>query len=297
MANRISTNGVMINVGMNLNTEKANAEFMKAMGKFQEKAVIEAEIDIGGDRLTKAIKQYKDDMGNLITETNVFSRTWGNVQREITSIKTPLDQVNEALARQVSETKKAAEAQSRLTNNIKESKNIFNDFAATFMKMAKFNTINLIYDKMVDSMREAIEITNQFDSAMTEFKKVTDTNNLSLSEYTNTLGEYGEAVARTTTEMLQSATEFSKAGFTSEESAKLAQIASLYQNIADAEISAGEAASFITSQIKAFKEYGIEASNAVTILDKINEVKLFVTSLNRVNCGELPMTFVSYNVI
>ncbi len=72
--------------------------------------------------------------------------------------------------------------------------------------------------------------------------------------------------------MLQSATEFSKAGFTPEESAQLAQIASLYQNIADAEISAGEAASFITSQIKAFKDYGVEASNATQVIDKLNAV-------------------------
>lgn len=72
--------------------------------------------------------------------------------------------------------------------------------------------------------------------------------------------------------MLQSATEFSKAGFTPEESARLAQVASLYQNIADAEISAGEAASFITSQIKAFKDYGVEANNATQVIDKLNEV-------------------------
>ena len=272
MANKVSTNGIVINVGMNLNTEKANADFMKVMGKFQEKAVITAQVDIGGDRLTKAIKQYKDDMGNLITETNVFSRSWGNVQREITSIKTPLDQVNEALAQQAREAKKATAAQQNLNTTVKSGRTIFQDFTATFLKMAKFNTINMIYDGIITKMREAIQITNDFDAAMTEFKKVTDTTSLSLSEYTETLGELGEATARTTTQMLESATEFSKAGFTPEESARLAQIASLYQNIADAEISAGEAASFITSQIKAYKDYGVEANNATQIIDKLNEV-------------------------
>ena len=57
----------------------------------------------------------------------------------------------------------------------------------------------------------------------------------------------------------------------------------LYQNIADAEISAGEAASFITSQIKAFKDYGVEANNATQVIDKLNEVKLLLTSINCVN--------------
>ena len=69
--------------------------------------------------------------------------------------------------------------------------------------------------------------------------------------------------------MLESATEFSKAGFTPEDSARLAQVSSLFQNIADSEVSAGDAASFIISQMKAFN---IEADDATSILDKVNEV-------------------------
>ena len=124
-------------------------------------------------------------------------------------------------------------------------------------------------------MSEAIQITNDFDKAMTEFKKVTDTSTLSLTEYSNTLGELGEATARSATQMLEAATEFSKSGYDADTSAQLAQTATLFQNIADSEVSAGDAASFIISQMKAF---GIEASQATSILDKINEVKLFVTS-------------------
>ena len=269
MANKINSNGIMISVGMDLNTDKANAAFMKAMSKFQEQAVIEADVKINNDVLTKAIKTYKDDLGNIITETNVFSKSWGNVQREITSIKTPLEQVNEELARQANEAKKATEAQQNLNATAKKGVSIFQDFASTFLKMAKFNTINMIYDGIINKMSEAIQITNDFDAAMTEFKKVTDTSNLSLSDYTNTLGEYGEAVARTQTQMLEAATEFSKSGYNAETSAQLAQVASLFQNIADSEISASDAASFIISQMKAFN---IETEDATSILDKINEV-------------------------
>ena len=43
----------------------------------------------------------------------------------------------------------------------------------------------------------------------------------------------------------------------------------MFQNVADSEISAGESASFLISQMIAF---GIEADNAVSIIDKVNEV-------------------------
>ena len=63
--------------------------------------------------------------------------------------------------------------------------------------------------------------------------------------------------------------EFKKSGYSEEDSAKLASIAEKYRNIADEEISAGEAASFIIAQMKAFN---IEAGQAEHIIDAVNEV-------------------------
>ncbi len=71
------------------------------------------------------------------------------------------------------------------------------------------------------------------------------------------------------TEMLSASTEFVKGGYTEEQSASLAKVASLYQNVADSELSAGESASFIISQLKAFN---ISASESIQIIDKINEL-------------------------
>lgn len=69
--------------------------------------------------------------------------------------------------------------------------------------------------------------------------------------------------------MVASATEFRKNGFNDEDSAMLAQVANMYINVADEAISASDSASLIISQMKAF---GIEANNAMRIIDSINEV-------------------------
>ncbi len=74
-----------------------------------------------------------------------------------------------------------------------------------------------------------------------------------------------------------------KSGFTEEQSALLARTAVLYQNIADEELDAGQAANFLISQMKAFN---IDASDSIGIIDSLNEVWVLQTSLNRVNCGE-----------
>lgn len=69
--------------------------------------------------------------------------------------------------------------------------------------------------------------------------------------------------------MVESATEFRKSSFNDEDSANLAYVASLLQNVADEQMSAGDAASFLIAEIKAFN---IEAEDAITIIDQINEV-------------------------
>lgn len=69
--------------------------------------------------------------------------------------------------------------------------------------------------------------------------------------------------------MVDAATEYKKSGFSDEDAATLAQLSALYQNVADEEISTGEASNFIISQMKAF---GIEAENATHIIDALNAV-------------------------
>ena len=73
--------------------------------------------------------------------------------------------------------------------------------------------------------------------------------------------------------MVNAATEFRKNGFNDKDAAQLAEISSMFQNVADESISAGDSASFIISQLIAFNQAsGDVAANATHIIDSINEV-------------------------
>ena len=63
--------------------------------------------------------------------------------------------------------------------------------------------------------------------------------------------------------MTEAATEFKKGGYSDEDAA------SLYQNIADEELSASDASAVLISQMKAFN---IQAQDSTHIIDAINEV-------------------------
>ena len=65
-------------------------------------------------------------------------------------------------------------------------------------------------------------------------------------------------------------------GYGEKESLQLATTATMFQNIADAEISAGDAAKFINSQMKAFdnefKSMNSNGEKAQKVIDSVNEV-------------------------
>ena len=280
MATQLESGGMNLKVGMTIDSQQAKSQFNQTMKVLQKESQIRLTID--GTDFTRTIKTYQDSMKNLVQTTTLWNHSTSQGVEKVTQLTSAEERVNRAIAEQTVKTNQLNTAQSLLNNTTKRSTTIFKDFTDTFVKMAKFNTINIIYDGITSSLSRCIEITNKFNSAMIEFKKVTDTSNLSLSNYLETLDKLGATVGFSRTEMLEAATEYSKAGFNADTAAELARVSSLYRNIADEELSAGDAASYVISQLKAF---GMETDNvadtvqnAMSIIDKTNEVKLFVTS-------------------
>lgn len=132
-----------------------------------------------------------------------------------------------------------------------------------------YQMANKIYQMSKEAIGAMVAQVYTIDKALTEFKKVSDLRGSGLDAYVKQLGESGQTVARTTSDMIDAATMFRKSGFSDQEAADLAVIASTYQNIADTEVSASDAAASIVSQIQAWGRGAIEP---IHIIDAYNEV-------------------------
>lgn len=126
---------------------------------------------------------------------------------------------------------------------------------------------NAVMREFVELAENMVEQVYALDTSLTEFKKVSELRGSGLDEYVEQLGELGQITARTTSEMVDAATEFKKSGFSEEDSKTLALVATEYQNVADEAISAGEAANFIISQMKAFN---LTAADSQHIIDAVD---------------------------
>ena len=76
---------------------------------------------------------------------------------------------------------------------------------------------------------------------------------------------YGATIADTVT----ASADFARLGYTLDEAAQLADAALVYKNVGDGIEDVSQASESIISTMKAF---GIEAENAISIVDKFNEV-------------------------
>lgn len=138
-----------------------------------------------------------------------------------------------------------------------------------FQSFTTYMSVTTVFYQTINTIKNMINEVIELDDALVELRKVTDLEGESLQKFTQNAYDAAEAVAKTGTEMVQAATEFAKAGYSEEEILKLGELALMYTNIADEEVSAAESAEFMIAQMKAFN---IEAKDAIHIIDAVNEV-------------------------
>lgn len=123
--------------------------------------------------------------------------------------------------------------------------------------------------QVINEVRKGITYVKEIDVALTELKKVTDetdeTYNRFLQNTSKTAGQIGSTVK----EFTNATADFARLGYNIEQASELAKAASVYYNVGDDIADIGEASESIISTMHGF---GIEASNAMNIVDKFNEV-------------------------
>jgi methyl-accepting chemotaxis protein len=220
----------------------------RQVGNLKLSKSISVPIKVDGERAIKTVNTFKDKVGNTAKEIQIFNEATGKTTRSLGAVSTNIEKTNKALH--------------PLSTGLQ-------DLIKTGAKVAVFSVLASAINSVKDAMASTIDVVKDFDDALTEFKKVSDLSGEALNDYAKQLGELGATVARTRTELLEGATSFRKMGFSDAESAKLAQINAMFQNIADSEMSAEESAKILIGTMKGFG-YGVDQMQ--NIIDVINEV-------------------------
>lgn len=243
-------------------TVGANGELIKTIQTLNEKGEVLNETVTRLNDQTKVTKEVvtktADAMGVITTKTERFNAS-GQKVGEFTRV---LDDQTKALKRQ----KEATESSTRANEG----------FISSMGRVLRFKIQNAIINTFSQSVYKAVDALKEIDSALVEFRKVSELSGKELDRYVAKLAELGTVTGSTISQMIEASTEFKKSGFSEEDSADLANIAQMYRNIADEELSAGDSANFIIAQMKAFSselsKFNSEGERAMFVIDAVNEV-------------------------
>ena len=117
--------------------------------------------------------------------------------------------------------------------------------------------------------RDMIQNVKDLDDSLLELSKVSDLSASGLEKVTEQAYELGEKVARTGKEVIDATTEFKRAGFDMQQSMDMAESAMVMTNVAENITDTADAAGTLISVLKGFN---MDASETMTIVDKINQV-------------------------
>lgn len=232
-------------VGVKLDQES----FQKLEKNFEKVRTIEVAVkpnDANSKSTFKTITQYKSKIGDVAIEVEHLNKV--------------TDEYNVKTRKEFNTTT------TTLKTGVEQLRYSWNRFLTNFVSMKPIMALDNLVRSLFTPVQQIVE---EYDNAMTEMKKVTQLAGDEINGYVKQLTQAGEMVSRTTTQMVSASTEFQKSGYSAQDSAELAKISSLFQNISDEEISASESAGVLISQMKAFN---IEAEDAQKIVDVFNEV-------------------------
>ncbi len=124
-------------------------------------------------------------------------------------------------------------------------------------------TMMTLYNQIRRVPKEVYEI----DTAMTNLYKVTDETSSKYNQFLESSSKSAHELGRSISSLVEQTANWAKLGFSIDEAEQLAKISSIYANVGEVDNDTA-----VSDMVTAMKAFNIEASEAITIVDKLNKL-------------------------
>lgn len=136
-------------------------------------------------------------------------------------------------------------------------------------KFGSWLTVSQAIMYSIQAIRKMVTASIELDTAMTELKKVTDESDATYNKFLENASVRATKLGASLSDVVTASADFARLGFNIDDASKLADVATVYKNVGDGIKDISEASESIIATMQAF---GIGASDAMSIVDKFNEV-------------------------
>ncbi len=189
--------------------------------------------------------------------------------------------------RELSDRQKAATSREELNGYNKQFKSIVseaekqgmvgNSFMAElkrgFGQIGQFVGVYGVLQRGVDVAKQMAQAVLDVNTAMTELRKVSNASDVQLNTYFDEATESAKKYGATISDVISSAADWSRLGYTLDDSKRLSDITTLYQRVGD-NMTQETASKSLVSTLQGFK---LNADEAEHIVDSFNEVDILAS--------------------
>lgn len=198
------------------------------------------------------IGEFKDNFNQLTFVVDNGDGTFTEMTASINAARTAIDAT-------AGTTQKATGAFESFINEVKGK---FKSISAYLISMVGIQEV-------WQQIRQGVTYVKEIDSALTELKKVTNETDQTYQNFLQTASQTASVIGSNVADFTNATADFARLGYSIDEAANLAKTASVYKNVGDGIEDVSQASESIISTMKAF---GIEANDAMGIVDRFNEV-------------------------
>lgn len=138
-----------------------------------------------------------------------------------------------------------------------------------FGKFSSWLSVAEVVTTAWHAMQKMVACVVEVDTAMTELKKVTDASDATYERFLSNAVDRARDLGSTITDVVSASADFARLGYGLDDAATLADVATVYKNVGDGIENIETASQSIISTMQAF---GVEAKDAMSIVDSFNAV-------------------------
>lgn len=212
-----------------------------------QRTVLGNQIETWMNKNTIAARKYKNELKDI--QTALANATTGSALKDVN--------------RQFTELKTTAAASGSL------GKGVFATLKDNMTSLSPLFGMGAMINTAIRGLKDMYSNVVNIDSAMTELKKVTDETDSAYSSFLTNASKRSVELGTTITDYVNSTANFARLGYSMADATQLSEVANIYSVVGDEISGIDEASSSVISTMQAF---GIQANDAISIVDKFNEV-------------------------
>ena len=244
-----------------IKAEKQQAKDENRIANLQNRiSRLAAEVNRYGEANERATKSMQQ-----MSNGKTFAVEWSRITTEMAKGADLTDRELKDLSADMAVFRKEAQAAGLA------GESAFGKFINSFKVMSSYITANMVFNFVKRQLRDMVQEVTAVDTAMVELRKVTEATDEQFEAFASSAGQTGRELGASVSDVINATATFARLGESLPDAEELGKVATLYKNVGDG-IDIETASEDIVSTMKAFK---IEAKDAITIVDKLNEVGVY----------------------